>query len=169
MKYKILQDSPLFDKLKALQKRMTNVKRQAEKVAKSFNGTGRFCGHIHALAGGISAIEFDEKPEGWKAVGESWQRLYYPKVINKEANKLIAPLPLMDYDELNKLVNFKSGAYTNAGGIFWIKCPEINFYPTYTLINIPDGVSYTPVDHMIEILDSEFQKLNKRKTHNEKR
>lgn len=163
MKFKVIKGTSLFNDLTQLNKKMNKVRAAAYKVAKSFNGTGRYATSGNTLAGGIDAIEFNEKPEGWKSVGNSWQNFYYPKVTNKEANKAICTLPYLSFDEINNLLNFKSNAYTTNEGIVWIKCPEVYWFPTYILISLPDKVKYTPVDGMVEILGSEFNVLNKQK------
>jgi len=81
MKFKILKGTKTFDDLSALWKRMDKARLEAKKLAKSLGAENFATSGSHGIAGGIEGMEFPEKPEGWKSVGDSWQSLYMPKAI----------------------------------------------------------------------------------------
>jgi hypothetical protein len=162
MKYKILKGTELFNQLTDLNKRMKKVKKTATDLAASFGG-GKVATTGNHLAGGIDAIEFKEKPDGWRSVGNSWQGLYYPKAVNKAILKQIADLPVVKIDELNDIVGFR-GRQTkcSGGGIAWIKSVGMQWHKDFILMETAEGTEYTPLPDVIEILGSEYDELSKR-------
>jgi hypothetical protein len=70
MKYKILKGSELFKNLTAFKKKMADVRKQAMDLAIELGGVSS-ASNGRYLAGGIDAVEFKEKPEGWRSVGNS--------------------------------------------------------------------------------------------------
>lgn len=162
MKYKILKGTDLFNKLTDLNKRMKKVKKAATDLAASLGG-GKVATTNRYLAGGIDAIEFKEKPEGWRSVGNSWEGLYYPKAVNKSILKQISELPVIKIDELNDIVGFRSGQTKFSGGGFvWIKSVGMQWHKDFILMETADGTEYTPLPDVIEILGSEYDELSKK-------
>lgn len=156
MKFKVLKGTDTFQKLEELRIKVTDVNNQAKDVVKKLEGK-RYCGRSHKLAGGISAIEFDTKPEGYKPVGGSWRSLYYPKSVNKTDCKLIESLPTVEYSELNDIIGFNAPqTVSSEKGILWISTIGLIFGENEMLIEVHDGCKYeAPVD-VVEILNSEY-------------
>lgn len=161
MKFKIAKTTETFKKLAEFKKQVESVNTQAGKLSKELGGTGRYCKKIHRLAGGVSGIEFKQKPEGFKVVGEPYQNLYYPKVTNKTACKQIEALPTLEYNALNSIIGFKSPQTVSADrGIVWINAPSVIWGKNEMLLDIESGCKYTPPSKdIVEILESEYEKL----------
>lgn len=171
MKFKVLKGTELFNQLTAINKRMYAAKDAADKLTASLPfKVVDTATRGYNLAGGIDAFHCpDGCPEGWKVVGESWQNLYYPKVKgNKDLLAKISALPLIKYDDINELINFRPQGYTTPAGLAWAKGPGIVWAKTYVLIETSEGLPYKPVPDMIEITVSEFDKLKKKVTDKEK-
>ena len=163
MKYKILKGTELFKNLSSLKKKMVDVRKQSNELAVEFGGiasatNGRY------LAGGMDAVEFKEKPEGWRSVGNSWQNLYYPKADkkNKEIHAKIQALPKIEFEDLNELVGFTGQFCSDDRGIAHVKSVSIKWHKDFILMETAEGTEYNPVDGVIEILGSEYDKLSSR-------
>lgn len=166
MKFKVVKGTKTFNKLSELKNKVVFVNQEAENLVKTLGGK-RYCKHQHVLAGGIAAIEFDSKPDDYKIMGEKYQNLYYPKVSNKKDCKLIQELPTLDYKELNSLVNF-NGPQTipNDHGFGWVSTVGIIWGEDEILIEVPSGCKYTPPEDLIEIVESEYEKLKEKNENN---
>ena len=164
MKYKILKGTELFKKLADLRKRMNEVQKQAKDLAIELGGTAAATSGRN-LAGGIDAVEFDKKPDGWRSVGNSWQNLYYPKADkkNKEIHDKINALPILKFEELNNAVGFSANqSVCNSNGFAFIKTVGMQWHKDFILMETAEGTKYTPVDGVQEILGSEFEELSKK-------
>jgi hypothetical protein len=161
MKYKILKGTELFKNLTAFKKKMADVRKQAMDLAIELGGVSS-ASNGRYLAGGIDAVEFKEKPEGWRSVGNSWQNLYYPKADkkNKEIHNKIQALPRLDFDELNALVGFTGQFCSDERGIAHVKSVSIKWHKDFILMETAEGTEYTPVKDVIEILGSEYDTLS---------
>lgn len=161
MKYQIKKGCELFDKLTELNERMLLVHKTAQEYATSLGGgkvatTGRY------LSGGIDAIEFEKKPEGWRHVGRDYQMLFYPKTSLKKVIEEIRKLPIIEFDELNALVGFSAPqTVSNANGLTWVKSVSMYWHKNFILMETVDGTTYNPIENVVEILGSEFDKLLK--------
>lgn len=162
MKYKVSNNSPLGKKLTELRNRMLEASKQADKLAKEFNAK-KYCRNTNGVAGGISAIEFEEKPAGWKKVGAKWQNLYMPIASKKELWSKINALPLISHNEVNDILKFKRQSYANKQGMYFVNCPGVLWRKTCILIEVQEELKYKPVAGMKEITVSEFNKLEKGK------
>lgn len=162
MKFKIVKGNPLYDSFMELKKRTMEVNKAANDFAKKVGGKAS-CRSQNVAYGGISAIEFDAKPEGWRMVGDKYRHLFFPKATNKELLKEIAALPKIQYDEINNIVGFDAPqTVTSNQGILWVNCVGISYGKDYILLNVTSGAKYNPPKHVIEILESEYEKLNKK-------
>lgn len=164
MKFKVLKGTQLFDALTAVNKRMYEAKAEADKLVESLSiNIEDTATKGYNLAGGIDAFHCpDGTPEGWKSVGESYQKLYYPKVKgNTKLLEQIAHLPIVKYDDINILIDFHPSGYTSPAGLVWSKGPGIVWAENYVLIETSEGFPYKPVKDMIEITVSEFEALKK--------
>ena len=162
MKFKILPGSELFDKMKALEKQINDADNLAKDACKKLGGkqlatSGRY------LGGGIEAIQFEETPDAnlWSKVNK-YHSLYRPKVRNKEAWAIIQQLPILQSSDLNSILNFNDQTVSYGDSLIFCSRPGVFFGEKYFLVNISDGCKYTPVEGMVEILDSEYQQLNKK-------
>jgi hypothetical protein len=159
MKYKIEKGSPLFDKFEEIRQRMIVCNQEAKDLCKELGGKAVATLGENA-AGGIDAIEFDEKPEDWKVMGKPHQNLFYPKAKNKELLQKISALPKVKRSEIAELLGFKIQAISSSdGGLMMVSCPRTILRKEFVLIDMPTECKYTPVDGMTEILESEFVRL----------
>lgn len=162
--YKILKGTETYKKLCALWDKMQSVRDEAEKLCKELGGEEFATSNQSAhMAGGIGAIQFKEKPEGWKMVGQSWQKLYMPKADQKKMWEKINALPTVEYKELNDIVGFggSQGVCTD-GGLAWVKCPGMMKGKNLFLMGVTKGAKYTPPNKdFIEITGSEYEKIEK--------
>ena len=165
MHYKAVKGTETFKKLKELEERIIFVDKKAQEFVRIIGGD-KFCHDRNNLAGGVIAVEFtdfNKSPiEGWKKVGKGYQQLYYPKASNKKALELLNSLPIIDNDELNKIVGFKAPqTYSSSEGLCWISRVAINFGEEAMLISVPMECKYTPPTDLCEILESEYLAIKK--------
>ena len=173
MKYKVLPGTALFDTLMAVQKKMIKANKAADKIAKEVGAEG--CANAsNKIAGGILGFKFkiggqknSDKP-GWKKLESGYTLWWFPlekEKSNKDLLQRIYELPTIDISELNTPLNFHGGAVSHEGGIAWVKTPSVLFpdkKQAVILIGIHPGLKeYKPVDGMIDILESEYNKLKK--------
>lgn len=121
--------------------------------------------HSDVVFGGIAAINFTVKPEGWVKRGESWQHLCMPSVKNKSAWEKINALPTLTYNELNEIYKFKkqSVKYTGPGiGFSTAQTIGYEFVKDFVLLNLVDDAKWDPQPGCTEILASEYKKLSKK-------
>lgn len=174
MKYKILKGTATYHKLEALCKRMMAADRAAYKlvqeIRKEMGLPHKGSKHTYAsqsdvLAGGIMAIGFDAKPEGWKVVGEPWQKLFAPKANRKDLWERIKVLPKLQLHELNDIVGFKKGMSASKD-LSWVihRAPGMEWVDEAFLMEVPSNCKYTPPNaDIVEILESEYQRLSQEK------
>lgn len=159
MFYKISVGTPLFDRLLKFREKMSKCNDAAFKLVKELGYTEfRLNGHI---AGGISMIKIEGKaPKNWERVSKKI-RAYMPKRIieNKELWDKINKLPLVEPNDLNKILKYE-GDYVNN------ETNQISLFPAamwntkYVLVKIPEWVhGYKPVKGMTEITVTEYTKL----------
>lgn len=151
MKFKVLKGTPLFDKLTNLKKEIDAANNAARDLVKEL-GYENYCKSLFDVAGGISAIIIPEgKPAGWRFSFNDRQpaHAYFPSSIkaNKELLERIKKLPIVSTQKLNSLINY--GSPFSTPGISWRK--------NYILISTRN--EYKPVKDMVEILESEYKKL----------
>ena len=109
------------------------------------------------IAGGISCIESENKPEGFKTVGKKHQNLIFPKAGNKKLLAQINNLPTVSFKEFNDAIGFKSQFV----GLTHHRACGCDKQAEIYLIEVDDRCIYTPKKDMIEILASEFIQLKK--------
>lgn len=161
--YKVKKKHPLHLAFTQFMERVKAVKDEARALAIELSDSETFYSRPHTLAGGIGALIFKEKPEGWKQVGEKWQRAFYPKASNKSVCKRIESLPVILADEMNAIIGFEAGTSSeepNQPGIVWYGSFGLKEGKgKQFLINVPNGMSFKPVDGMVEITNSEYTSL----------
>lgn len=163
MKFKILKATKLFKLLIELQNEMKRCNKLAYDITESL-GYKSMRGKFGTLAGGISSIVIeDKKPNNWRKCNTG-SKEYFPmkRKANEDLLNKISALPVVEYDDLNKLVKFdpfdREGRHINFH-------PGISWHKNYVLISISDYYTrYKPVKDMIEILESEYNKLSTPKT-----
>jgi len=160
MKFKVSEGNETYEKFMALGVKISLANKESEVLVKSLGGK-RFCKGQNVAFGGIAAIEFDEKPKGWKMVGEEYQKIYYPKVILNSLIKRFNELPTISYDEINEIVNFNAPQTICCdGGLQWVSCIGLVWGEDCVLLSVPDGAKYTAPADVIEILESEYNRLS---------
>ena len=155
--YKVVPETKLYVQLTHLYTMMKEADEKARKVVDSFGKDLRYCSHQQGIAGGISAIECNEKPEGWKSVGDSWQHLYYPKVKEKKLIKEFESLPVIKQSTLNDIIGFTPQTVSNGSGLAFVLIPHVIWGENNIYLSFREGVKYTPHEDMVEILASEFE------------
>lgn len=159
MKYKIKKGTETFKKLVILQQHIKEVESEAFKIVESLGAT-KYCKAFNKLAGGISAIRLEKKPEGFKNVDKDWRMLFYPKASNKKVCKEIESLPTIKYDELNNIIGFEAPQTVSCErGIGWVNTVGLIFGKDFMLLDVENGCVFKPNKDTIEILESEYQKL----------
>lgn len=171
MYFKIDKDSELYLKLKEVQVKMKEANQAAYKLANEL-GFKQWRGDSNmTIAGGIQSLYSETKPDGYAyTYGSSSPNDFFPKKTkaNKEILAKIEALPTVSSFDLTDLINYD-----------WRKCSEetgerygqkrVLFTPGLSfpkngevLIHIPDWITkYKPVKCMIEITQTEYNKLDK--------
>lgn len=163
MYYKISKSTKTFKELMKLAQRIEEVRNAAKKLVKKFKGTGEFCKATNTLAGGIGAVEFKEKPKGWTSRGEKYRNLYMP-LSNPKNKKLwaeINALPVVEYEELNKIVGFEGNQVISSnGGLAWVSTVGIKWGKNHILMEVARGAKFKANKDMEEIVESQYEKLS---------
>ena len=157
MKIKIPVSHPLGQKLSDVINRIIESRQYALDLAKDEFNASRIWAGGHHQWGGISGVQYESKPEGWKTVDKR-NKLYMPKVKEKELWEKIKSLPKVKHTELTDLLGWPS---LQIVGMNIIRFPGFSLTPKYVLLDIPEKVDQKILDGMIEITVSEFKKLKK--------
>jgi hypothetical protein len=167
MKFKILKGNPLFDGLAEIREQI-KVAYIANKALAAEYGSDGVASHNHYLAGGIKAFHFQsgELPfPNWKPMERGYTNWYMPKSPKNKRDPLhevwakINALPKVDDKGLQELLQYSIGLSGDGNAISIFSRPGVSWHEDYILVKFPDGANYKPVEHMIEITDSEFKEL----------
>ncbi|REE01087.1 hypothetical protein [Marinoscillum furvescens] len=110
MKLLVDKSAPEYQQLISLLDKRIAYDQEANKITKEVGAKAHTIG-IDCFAGGISAFQFDSKPDGYRNSGyRSRTNLYFPKKIkaNKELLERIAALPKIRKTEFKAILNFDS-------------------------------------------------------------
>jgi hypothetical protein len=155
MKFKILPGCELFDKLQDINNGVIAARAAIADTLKARGFSGKFATDKDYLIS-CNAVEIlGEKPDGWRSVGASWQKFFWPKATNKSMLKELNALPAISNDVLNNLLNF---SFRSGPGLEIYYRPGVAWHKEYVLVNT-DRAPYEPVEGMVEILESEYEKL----------
>lgn len=149
----------LFDKLWDIKNGMIAARAAIADTLKAKGFSGKFATDSNSLVSCVGVEILYGKPEGWRSVGASWQKLYWPKADNK--NKALRDelnaLPKISNDVLNKALNF---SFCTGPNLEIYRRPGVAWHmgKKYILVDT-DNAPYEPVEGMQEILDSEYKKL----------
>lgn len=160
MKFKILKGTDTFKKLKDLESKMEECNGAASDLCKELGGSvdGTWLGKgYRCIAGGVSGIRLEAKPDGWKLADRDHEGYYIPKInkINKPLLDRIDALPTLNYDDLNGIVGF----HHQTSGLRWFNCPGVNWFDEYVLLSVDNACKFIPNHDMVEILESEYISL----------
>ncbi len=159
MYYRIDKGTDTFQKLSALWEKITAAHDAAKEIVEEL-GVKYYARASHALAGGISAIQFFEKPEGWVKVGRKNQSAYMPNAKrNKEIYDRIHALPVVHHKEMNDITGYQTQTYTKGDGIVFSHTNGLFYSKDCFLIEVDNEAKFTPNQDMVEIVTSEFMKL----------
>jgi len=180
MKFKVLKGTDLFNDFINLDKRLKDANKARKALANKiklpgFKITGTSSSSRYA-AGSINAFQVDkyisnkdQLPAGWKAMERLSTNWIFPKSekSNKELLKSIYDLPTVDRSDVNDIIKF-AGMYQDnsfsGSGIRFINGYALSIQKDYILIDTDNtGTQYKPLKDMIEILDSEYEKLKPKK------
>jgi hypothetical protein len=154
MYLKVIKGTETFDKLSAVWDKINEYNNIAKALVKElgFEKHGR---SKIGVAGGISCIECETKPEGWRSVGKKYQSLYYPKANQKELLNKIESLPIVSEEEYNNTIGFEP-QFTS---LHYISAFASKRNEKEIVIKIAETADYTPKSDMIEITVSEYKQL----------
>lgn len=155
MYYKLEKGNETFDKLDNVLNKMSKCNKEAMNLVEEL-GFERFGVSRGVVAGGISCIQSDYKPEGYKSVGKNHQNLIYPKANNKEVLEKINNLPIVKHEEYNETIGFKSQFTENVFIYNFISKKVNDIY----LIEVSNECEYKPTKDMVEITFTEYKKLS---------
>lgn len=154
MYYKVLEGTETFLNLEKIWEKIGDCNKKAGDLVKEL-GFERYGKSQFFVGGGISCIESETKPKGFKKVGDLSNNLYYPRADNKLLLERFNALPKVSYDDFNKVIGYKEQSKgQNFYGSYGCKKVD-NCY----LIEIDRNCDYTPKEDMIEILWSEYKLL----------
>lgn len=160
MKFKILPGSELFDQLQEIYRRGLEAKVITVRFLEEMFPHNQKYVARDGCFGGIDCIHFDKKPDGWKQVGESWQRLYAPKASEKALIRAFSALPVVKKDEIKAAIGYGNYAGMSNGNLVWSSNVGFVFSDDFILIETSSVANeYVPKPEMIEILESEFLHL----------
>jgi hypothetical protein len=83
MYLKVVKGTETFDKLNAVWDKINEYNNIAKALVNEL-GFDKFGRTREGVGGGISCIQSDTKPDGWRSVGKKYQSLYFPKANQKE-------------------------------------------------------------------------------------
>jgi hypothetical protein len=159
MKFKILKGTETYAKLDALWKQITDSRKAVNKLLDEL-GTHEFIDG-NGIAGGLGAVAFRDKPEGWVRSGYG-PGLYYPSAKNRAMRERIAGLPVVPHSALNDIVGFKPSTSFDGDRGRMVRHRSPGFGPAegcFTM-TVSSTAKYTPPNaDIIEILESEYQRL----------
>lgn len=163
MHYKIESGSELYERMMQLQEECKEANKVCQDyVNKTYGDETKWASDNYCIGGGLKAVQLDEKPEGYKSVGDSWQHLFQPYARNKKAWKEWDALPKVKQDELKSLLNYGNYSGAKQGGFMMSTLPNVYWKEDFILVKCAEfATSYEPVEGMTEILASEFNELNK--------
>ncbi len=165
MKFKVLKESPLYGKLVAIKKRCEDVLDASEALAISVGAKHAYT-NGRDKAGGVAGFYFEYGVEVDKLLWmqpdrHNNSRLFYPRSgkkyqINEPLHEKIKALPVVTYEEFNSVIGYESqwDGFTN------YKSYGMAMHDDFALVQV--GGKYTPIEGMIEILESEFDELSEK-------
>lgn len=151
MKFKVEKGTKTYENLLELFAKIENYNSKTRELVESL-GFEEFGIAMRGRAGGLSCIRSMKKPEGFKIVGKPSMNLYMPKASNKELWDKIEALPILSIDEYNEAIGFQQ----QFKGLNHIRSYGCQFINGVFLIDTGDA-DYSPVDGVIEILESEYR------------
>ena len=153
MKFKVEKGTAIYQELELLFDKIEDCNSKTKKFVKSL-GFEEYGISLRGRAGGLSCIRASKKPEGFKTVGKKYDNLYMPKASNKELWEKINALPILSHNEYNEVIGFEQ-QFKGLSHIRSYGCEKVN---DVFLIDVGDA-DYTPIEGIIEILDSEYKSL----------
>lgn len=159
MKFKVLKGTELFKQLDNLKKEMNRCNKLAFDFVESL-GYKSMRGKFNTLAGGLSSIIIEAgHPKDWRKCEGKHEYFPMKRKSNKELLDKINSLPIIVDDDLNKILNFQPwGKRKNERHLNFH--PAVQWSDAVILVDVSSNyVSYKPFADMIEILDSEYLKL----------
>lgn len=170
MKYKIYKGTNLYDAMVNLWEKRQECIKEADNLGKQIGATHIYTNGRNA-AGGIDAFRFEQGKEPPKELWMQQDRhnnrqLFYPRYGkkykgNNELHEKIKALPVLTFDEVNYVIDFKTQFKPTNSGIFHIKSYGYKIGDEFVLIEISEYADYVSKPDMIEITVTEFKELEK--------
>jgi len=164
MHFKIEEGCELFDKFSELREEMIKCHNASIDFIKENIGNDHpfVPDYVKGLAGGIIAVQFDEKPRGWVVwKNDHHPDMYKPHKSMKEVVDIregIENLPLVEKSAVNELLGLEE-EYGNKV----LFHPAFGFRDDMVYVSLPDYVTpdkYKPIEGMVEITHSEYYDLS---------
>lgn len=178
MYFKVEKGCDLFDRLWEIQTKMRDVTEKASEFVKSLDVDGvdhdEWYARPFVLSGGVAGIIVEgSAPEGWVPMNSHTKNGYRPHRTKKSQSTIrnsMKNLPVVDYKELNEVLDFESGIFGRRlfdapSPVYWGK--------EFVLFGISDryldeGGTYEHPDNAQEITRTEFEQLKEQYEDEEK-
>lgn len=154
MYYKVIKGTETFEKLEKVWAEMKKCNEEAVKLAEELGFT-KLAFSKKGVAGGIFGLASDEIPDGYKRIGPVTYGCVFPKKNNKEAIFKIESLPIVTHTEYNDVIGFKEGFTDTHYSRHYGSRKEGDVF----LIEVSNGIDYTPKEDMTEITFTEYNNL----------
>lgn len=160
MKFKIEKGTETYVKLMDLKKQMEAARKAKHRLLHEL-GAVRYVPARGYLEGGMDAVEFDAQREGWVRIGGRNSKLYYPNSKNTELRERLKALPKVAHAALNTIVGFKPVDEIDEESLVWRRynCPGVQFLRDAVLLDTGKAKYTPPNGDIVEILESEYNRL----------
>lgn len=163
MKFKVDPKSELYEKLMEFDKKYQTTYNEIKTYVKNIGGEAFSLNNAFHVIGRVNGIQFTENPDKtlWRSVGPKYMNLYMPKSKNKAVLTALEELPYLEKDEYNNIFGNPSDVLVeNQGGLGLFNAPGCKFLGKEIVLKVPSSISdYKPIPGMIEILESEYNRL----------
>ena len=158
MKFQVSKGTATFAALSAVMDKIAACNKQARELSEA-HGADAYASGSRYVGGGIAALCYKQKPEGFKLL--QYPNYYYPKALkaNRPLLDALAALPKVENAELNEVVGFKNQTVCKDGGMFFCTHYGVKVYPEHFLLAMTEGVEFEAGPDLVELLESQYLAL----------
>jgi hypothetical protein len=161
MKFKVIEGTQTFENFNTFFENSKRVNKQALDIANKL-GFEEFV-TAREVSGGISAFVSKEKIDGYKQVYKKHgNNFWFPKSTkeNKELINQIGALPVITEEEFNSIIGFEPEFVGNR----FVRRYSLSFSEKGNCYLVDTSVArdFKPSEDLIEVLESEFNKLKEK-------
>ena len=169
--YIINANSTLGTKVSDFYRRARECEAVARAFAQKFNPTGKYVAGkyqhedfapLEFTTGGVAAIEFKIKPDGWKKYTHpKHKNLYTPRKNNTELVEQFKALPTISHQELSDIIGWEEQTFNNRI-LFHLgmdTCTDDKGKCTHYGFTVPDGYTYKSIPGVKEVLGTTYSKV----------